>query len=80
MRATDELLGQYRSIAGLHAAMGLMQWDRQVLMPPGGGRARTEHVTRLALMEHRWWTADATQRLLERAEQESEPDSDDGAA
>ena len=80
MRATDELLGQYRSIAGLHAAMGLMQWDRQVLMPPGGGRARTEHVTRLALMEHRWWTADATQRLLERAEQESEPDSDDCAA
>lgn len=80
MRAYEAILAQYRSVRALQCAMGLMHWDRQVLMPPGGSAARTEHVTRLAMMEHRWWTSEKTARLLEEAEREIDPDSDEGAA
>lgn len=80
MRAYDSLLAQFRTNRALESAMGLMNWDRQVLMPPGGGAARTEQVTRLAMMEHRWWTADETLRLLEDAEREVSPGTDESAA
>ena len=80
MRAYDAVLAQYRSVRALQVAMGLMHWDRQVLMPPGGGAARTEHTTRLALMEHHWFTSDETAHLLEEAERETDPGTDEGAA
>ncbi|MHB8636992.1 MAG: carboxypeptidase M32 [Fimbriimonadaceae bacterium] len=79
MRAYDSIVAQFRTVRALQCAMGLMNWDRQVLMPPGGGAARTEHVTRLAMMEHRWWSSDETARLLEVAEQETAPDTEAAA-
>jgi len=57
--------------------MGLMGWDRQVLMPPGGAEARGAQSTILSRMQHELMTSDETRRLLEDAEKEVAPDSDE---
>lgn len=55
-----------------------MMWDRQVLMPPGGGPARTAHVGRLSRMAHTLFTAQETHDLLEKAK--SDANSEDELA
>ncbi len=69
MSAFDKLLEKYRVMTALESAAGLMNWDRQVLMPVGGGAARTEHVQRLQRMRHELLTSDEIQRLVEGASQ-----------
>lgn len=56
-----------------------MTWDQQVLMPEGGTGARTAHLARLGRMGHEVLVSDETRRLLEEAESEVAPGSDDAA-
>src|SRR4051794_30502709 len=75
--AIDVFVQRYHDIQALDAAMGLMGWDRQVLMPPGGAEARSAQTTVLSRMHHELMTSDETRRILENAEKEAAPGSDD---
>src|SRR5437016_10704715 len=75
--AIDTFLQRYRDIQALESAIGLMGWDRQVLMPPGGAEARSAQSTILSRMHHELMTSDETRRILENAEKEASPDSDE---
>lgn len=74
MTAYDQLLAQYRDLHALQSAIGLMGWDQQVLMPPGGTPARTEHTSRLTRLRHVLMTSDETRRMLQDAEREGSSD------
>lgn len=56
-----------------------MNWDRQVLMPPGGAAARTAHVGILTSKAHALFTGDEMARALEELEKEATPGSEDAA-
>jgi carboxypeptidase Taq len=75
-RAYDAFIARYRDIQAIESALGLMGWDRQVLMPPGGAEARSAQSTILSRMGHELTTSDETRRLLEDAEREVESGSD----
>jgi carboxypeptidase Taq len=78
--AYRRLLEQYRDIDAIDATISLMNWDRQVLMPPAATDARSAHVARLARMRHAILTSDAFRRSVEEVERESEPGSIAAAA
>jgi carboxypeptidase Taq len=78
--AYENLLSQYRDIDAIDASMSLMNWDRQVLMPPGGTEARSAHVARLAKMRHAKLTSDSFRTALDTVESESRPGSIEAAA
>ena len=67
MSAFDQLLTRYRDLCALEASVGLMNWDRQVLMPSGGGPARTEHARRLSRMRHEILTSNEVAKYVEAA-------------
>ncbi|HWA83177.1 MAG TPA: hypothetical protein VG820_07090, partial [Fimbriimonadaceae bacterium] len=75
----EALVARYQDIQAIWAAIGLMNWDRQVLMPPGGAAARTAQVGRLTRMHHEMLTSDEFQRLLEEAGKDALPDTDEAA-
>ncbi|CAN5411684.1 carboxypeptidase M32 [soil metagenome] len=50
----------------LNAALSMMGWDRQVLMPPGGAVARTIHQERLTALRHALLTSDAMREVAEQ--------------
>lgn len=69
-------------ILDLGAVGGILSWDQQTHMPPGGGRARAEQLSTLRRLIHEMFTAPQTRGLLEAAEAVAgslEPDSDDAA-
>ena len=67
MTAFDQLLSRYRDLCALEASVGLLNWDRQVFMPVGGGPARTEHVRRLSRMRHELLTSNEVSKKVEDA-------------
>src|ERR1044072_6316734 len=77
--AVQRLVARYQDLQAIEAAISLMNWDRQVLMPPGGAEARTAQVGRLTRRQHELLVSDETLRLLEDAGREAEPGSDDAA-
>ena len=60
-------------------AQAIMSWDQQVLMPEGGTPARTAHLARIGRMAHEVLVSDEASRLLEDADREVEPGSNDAA-
>lgn len=54
-------------IHDLGAAMSLLGWDQQVIMPPAGAEARAEAMSTLGRIEHELYTDAETGRLLEAA-------------
>ncbi|RYG36961.1 carboxypeptidase M32 [bacterium] len=52
-------------LKSLDAALSLMGWDRQVLMPAGGASARTAHQQSLTAMRHSLLTSDTMRRAAE---------------
>jgi carboxypeptidase Taq len=81
--STDSAVGKLRhrayQINAVTMAIGLMDWDQQCYMPPGGADARAEHVGILSQMRFDLETADETGRLIEDAEREAAPNSEDAA-
>jgi carboxypeptidase Taq len=49
-------------------ASGVLQWDLETLMPPGGGEARTEQLAALSVVAHEMLTDSALVDLFARAE------------
>lgn len=79
MTSYETLLDKYRDIQAIQAAIGLMHWDRQVLMPAGGTPARTEHVARLAMLEHSLWLSEELRTALDKAASRCSEDSPEAA-
>lgn len=67
MRAYDEVSRHYHKIRALRSSISLLSWDQQVLMPPGGVRARSQHLLRLTKLEHQLLTSDELSEKIERA-------------
>lgn len=79
MTAIDRLKEAWYDVNALMKANTIMGWDQQVLMPPGGAFARGNHQAILARMTHERVTSEEMLRLVEEAEKEAEPGSDDAA-
>ncbi len=65
-----QLKARLAQAANLNLAAGVLGWDQQVNMPPGGAEARGEQVTTLSTIAHEIITAEETGTLLEAAETE----------
>ncbi|HRI43912.1 MAG TPA: carboxypeptidase M32 [Fimbriimonadaceae bacterium] len=79
MSSYDALLTRLADVDALLAASGIMEWDQQTYMPPGGAEARAAHVGILSRLAHETMVADETRALLEKARAEAEPGSDQAA-
>lgn len=77
--AKERLIGRLYDVNALHAALAMMDWDQQCLMPPGGAEARAAHSSILSRMAHEVFVAEETQRALEDFAGEAAPGSDDEA-
>jgi len=65
--ATDALEARFRKLAALSGAMGVLSWDRMVMMPAGGGDARAEQAATLEVIAHGMLTAPEVVEELEAA-------------
>lgn len=77
MSTIEKLKNRLYEVNALHAAISIMDWDQQVLMPKGGGDARAEHVGILSRMAHELFTDEATAKLLDSAAREVDPMSEE---
>ncbi|MDX2139248.1 MAG: carboxypeptidase M32 [Chloroflexota bacterium] len=66
----EALVEHTREINNINAAAGLLGWDQQVNMPPGGAMARARQMATLARIGHELLVSDETARLIEDAERE----------
>lgn len=76
----DELRESLGVVADLNAAAGVLHWDQQTYMPPGGAGGRAMQLATLSQLAHERFVSDEMGALLEEAESEVadlDPDSDD---
>lgn len=64
------LVETFRRIAALSDAMAVLSWDRQTMMPAGGGAARAEQMATLAVLRHESIAAPALADLIAAAADE----------
>ncbi|MFO0045965.1 MAG: hypothetical protein ACK53G_11085, partial [Armatimonadota bacterium] len=67
MSAFERVMAKYRELDALNSAIGLMNWDQQLLMPSGGLSARSEHLLRLSRLRHAILTSDEFRTDLDDA-------------
>jgi carboxypeptidase Taq len=67
MSAFERVMVKYRELDALNSAIGLMNWDQQLLMPAGGLSARSEHLLRLSRIRHTILTSDEFRTDLDEA-------------
>ncbi len=82
MEKLEQLKARLTEIHNLEMAAGLLGWDQQVYMPPGGAGHRAAQRATLSKIAHEMFTAEETGRLLEAAEAEGQGlpyDSDDAS-
>lgn len=72
MSAIQRLRDFCSEYEALGSAISLMNWDRQVLMPPGGAEARTAQVGRLVRLQYELLASEKTLRTVEDARKETE--------
>ncbi|MDE0808800.1 MAG: carboxypeptidase M32 [Alphaproteobacteria bacterium] len=65
--AYDALRERFRRISALEDALSVLSWDRQTIMPSGGGEARAEQMATLQVLKHEAITAPDMADLLEEA-------------
>lgn len=65
--AYSNLKERFRRIAALDDAMAMLSWDRQTMMPRGGGDARAEQMATLGVLRHEAITAPDMADLLDQA-------------
>ncbi len=68
--ATDALEARFRRLSAIEGALGVLSWDRLVMMPPGGGDARAEQSATLGVIAHEILTAPEVADLLAAASAE----------
>ena len=57
----------FGEIADLHRAVGVLAWDQETYMPPGGVEGRASQVSTLSRMAHARFTSDEVGGLLDAA-------------
>ena len=62
------LLEEYRRVANLQAASGVLSWDQQVMMPEGGTPARSQQLSTLSGLSHELLTDDGVGEALTELE------------
>jgi carboxypeptidase Taq len=67
MSAFERVMVKYRELDALNSAIGLMNWDQQLLMPAGGLSARSKHLLRLSRIRHTILTSDEFRTDLDEA-------------
>ncbi len=80
--ALNGLKARMAEAEAVKGAAGVLGWDQQTYMPPGGAAARADQFGVLSRIMHEMATGAKTGRLLERAERETagaDPDGDDAA-
>ena len=60
-----ELKTRLAQISDLRTARGVLEWDQQVVMPPGGAQARADHLTTLETLQHDLFISEEIGRLLD---------------
>ncbi|MBB6646770.1 carboxypeptidase M32 [Halobellus ruber] len=66
--AYRRLLEEYRRVANLKAASGVLSWDQQVMMPEAGTPARSQQLSTLSGLSHELLTDDAVAEALDELE------------
>ena len=72
MTSLEQLKNHLAEIDDLKMAAGVLGWDQQTNMPPGGGQARAYALGTLSRLSHEKFASDETARLLEGAEKETQ--------
>lgn len=67
--AYDWLEQRFRRLGALSEAASVLHWDLSVMMPSGGGEARSEQLATLSVMRHELLSEAALGEKLEEAEQ-----------
>jgi carboxypeptidase Taq len=70
MTAYQQLEVLFRRVGAIEEAIGVLNWDSAVMMPPGGAAARAEQLAVLSLAAHQQLTAAEVDDLLATAESE----------
>jgi carboxypeptidase Taq len=65
--AIQQLRERMAELTDLRHASGLLEWDQQTMMPPGGASSRAESLATLEKISHELFTSADTGRLIERA-------------
>ena len=65
------LEARFARMSHVGGALAMLQWDQQVMMPPGGNGVRGEQMATLRQMAHELLTSAETGELLDRAEQDA---------
>lgn len=66
----SQLEAYLHTISDLEAAASVLEWDQEVMMPPGGVEARSHHLETLAAVIHQRKTDPALGAMLQAAEAE----------
>lgn len=80
--AMEQLREHLGEISDISKAAGVLGWDQQTYMPPGGAEHRARQLATLSRLSHTWFTADKTRALLDAAQPDADangPDSDEAA-
>ncbi len=72
--AYDWLEKRYRRLGALGEAASVLHWDLSVMMPTGGGEARSEQLATLSVMRHELIADEALAERLDSAETDGELD------
>jgi carboxypeptidase Taq len=81
-RTYSTLKQRLAEISDLRRVAGLLFWDQQTMMPPGGSAARAEQLATLNRMAHELFVSDETGRLLDELrgyEDSLDPESDEAS-
>jgi carboxypeptidase Taq len=70
MQKLNALKDRLNDVHNLRTAMGLLGWDQQTCMPPGGAGTRAAQMGTLSKIAHELFVGPATGRLLAEAEAE----------
>jgi carboxypeptidase Taq len=65
------LEARFARMSHIGGALAVLQWDQQVMMPPGGNRVRAEQMATLRQLAHELLTGAETGELLDAAEQDA---------
>lgn len=65
MKLYDDFLETVREISVLRSISGLLHWDQETFLPPGGVASRAEQLHRLSGLIHRKATSQALRKKLE---------------
>ncbi len=82
MSKLQELKTHLADVIHLQHAAGVLGWDQQTYMPPGGAEARAEQLATLSRLAHEMFVAETTGALLQQAAAEvdgADYDSDEAA-